>query len=241
MPARSSRRLAFTCRLLLTAAGVWCVAAGPAARQAHAQAQRSAVYSDEPASSGVGNWFRRVVGREEPQAPPEPSIFENVERVRPKQLTVPADTVTALKLMAQDWVLAAREKGPKVRERGNGTFVKEYSTFDDKYTIEIERADEDDDATLIGYVFLNSVHMRGRVLPTHAAAAATTTYNEEQRRIRMVFRLLERWEFSEIAEEFVFNRQWELARVQYKPRVPAAPRARPPAPDVSPPQGTPSQ
>ena len=125
----------------------------------------------------------------------------------------------------------------------NNDFISrgEYNTFGDKYTLEIERPDsDDDDATMLGFVFLDSLHYLTAERPTREAATADTAYREERRKLRMTFRLLERWEFSELAEEFVFNRVWELARVQYKPvlaPVPASPAAAPRA--VAPPEATP--
>ncbi len=182
----------------------------------------------------------RVFGRDEPMAPPEPTPLETYQRSRKKALTVPTDTVNALKLVAQDWVLAARERGPRVHRTKAGDYVREYNSFSDKYTLEIERADEKEAATLTGYVFLDATHMVTRAHTTEDEARIDATYREERRKLRMTFRLHERWEFSELADEYVFNRTWELDRVQYKPIL--ASRPPPPAPTeitVSPPQATP--
>lgn len=154
---------------------------------------------------------------------------------------MPTDTVNALKLMAQDWVLAARDRGPRVRRSRAGGYVKEYNTFSDKYTLEIERADDEDEATLIGYVFLDSTHMETAHHATESLAEQDTAYEETERKLRMTFHLYERWEFSDLAEEYVFNRVWELARVQYRPKRPPVRAAPAPGPPVQPPQATPHQ
>lgn len=203
--------------------------------------ERSGALFDRKGSDEPG-LLMRLLGRTGPEAPPEPTPIDDRGGVRPKRLTVPEDTVNALRLMAQDWVLEARERPPAVRRTAAGTYVREYSTFAEKYTLEIERAEEEDEATLFGYVFLDSVHMITRDHPTAELAEVDTAYHEQRRNLRMTFRLLERWEFSSLNEEFVFNRVWELARIQYKPIVPRTP---PPAPvpvaEVQAPQATPRQ
>ena len=199
--------------------------------------KRASVYDDE---GGGPSFLTRALGREQAKAPPEPGPLEEYRRTRQKALTVPTDTVNALKLMAQDWVLAAREAPPQVRRAGTGGYVREFNTFSDKYTLEIERADDKDDATLIGYVFLESTHMVTPAHPSEDMAASDKDYRQEPRKLRMTFRLLERWEFSELADGYVFNRVWELERVQFKSTLPAV---SPPAPEpettVSTPQATP--
>lgn len=232
-PYTTALRCLGTCALGLVLAGV----AGPPARAQEYGGRSPQIAGEDERPGGLGAWFRRVFGGEEPEAPPDPSPLADTENRRPKPLTVPQDTINALKLMAQDWVLQARQREPKVRELATGGYVREYDTFSDQYTIEIERAPEDTDATMIGYVFLDSSHLRTRDHATADAAAADDAWQEEPRKVRMVFRLLERWEFSELAEQFVFNRKWELARVQYKPKV-QTPPAKPALPTVPPPQAT---
>lgn len=216
---------------------VICAACGTTARPAPSSRSESAtIFEKEPSGQG---FVGRLFGRGGTEAPPEPTPFDDPRRSRKKALTVPTDTVNALKLMAQDWVLAARERGPRVRTGGADSYIREYNTFNDKYTLEIERAGDDEEATLIGYVFLDSTHLQTAAHPTAAAAEVDTNYQEQRRKMRMTFHLLERWEFSELADGYVFNRVWTLERVQYKPIVATRPAPAPPVPAVSPPQATP--
>lgn len=225
-----------------------CASSGGAAPAKDRSAPRNSATRARAADAGDDEpgLIMRILGRGRGKAPPEPTELEEVGLSRPKKLTVPKDTVNALRLMAQDWVLAARERPPSVRRTPNGTYVREYNTFDDQYTLEIERAEEQspdgepgDGATLVGYVFLDSEHLRTAEHPTADAAEADTEYRRQPRKLRMTFRLLERWEFSTLSEEFVFNRVWELSRVQYKPIMPAAPAPASTVPAVKAPEATP--
>jgi hypothetical protein len=126
-----------------------------------------------------------------------------------------AEDMEELQMTAHMWLLGSEFTEPTVRQDEEGKYYRDYIVFGDEYEAEVVRGDSES-SPFIGYIYIKGDYFKTTSHPTPDAAKADFKFKYQPRDFRVVFKRVERWEYSDNPNEepFGFIERWEFQNLQ---------------------------
>lgn len=139
------------------------------------------------------------------------------------------DDLNELKAVAQHWLRTSAITDPSVRKAENGKYFRDYIVFGDEYTIDVLRG-TGPETPFVAHVRVKGDYFQTQMHDTPEEAKLDYEFNYRPLEFRVIFRRVEKWDYSVNTEEppFVFRENWVFEKLQSRVNVETSTASPPP-------------